>query len=78
MKKMIELLAEYGVGLMAAAAAVLFGIGAALIFAPGAVLAALRWILAAACAISGIWLLAALIAYWIGTRRRTKDDSCSV
>ena len=62
MKKMIELLAEYGVGLMAAAAAVLFGIGAALIFAPGAVLVALRWILAAACAISGIWLLAALIA----------------
>ena len=59
MKKMIELLAEYGVGLMAAAAAVLFGIGAALIFAPGAVLAALS-------------------AYSIGTRRRTKDDSCSV
>ena len=78
MKKMIELLAEYGVGLMAVAAIVLLGIGAALIFAPGAVLAALRWILAAACAISGIWLLAALIAYRIGARRRTKDDSCPV
>ena len=78
MKKMIELLAEYGVGLMAGAGAVLFGIGAALLFAPGAVLVALRWILAAACAISAILLLAALLAYCIGTRRRTKDDSCSV
>lgn len=78
MKKMIGVLAEYGVGLLGVCALVLFGIGAALIFAPNAVVTALRWILAGVCVLFGVWLLAALIAYWIGARRRTKDDSCAV
>lgn len=79
MKKMIGLLAEYGVGLLAGMAVILLGIGAALIFVPSLVFIALRWLLAGLCILAGLWLLASLILYAIDARRRRKEnDSCAV
>ena len=60
-------------------AAILFGIGAALIFIPGVVLIVLRWLGAGLCILAGAWLLASLVLYAIDARqRRKKNDSCAV
>ena len=61
------------------AAAILLGIGAALIFIPGVVLIVLRWLVAGLCILAGAWLLASLVLYAIDARqRRKKNDSCAV